>query len=424
MKGIGAMWGLMAESVSFAFFSLKSEKLRTFLSLFGVSIGIFSIVTVLCSVDSLEKNILEGIKSFGSDAMFIDIFPMMGDGNETDEEGNPLEWWDYMQRPPITEDQFRYVAGNLSLPGSIVYNVINTGKVSSGRRKVDSPTVLMTTEGVENVMSVEVAEGRNISPAEFRNGANVAVIGDAVAKELFRDEDPLGKRIKVYGSNTVVVGVLKKQGESMATVIETDNTVVIPLLYGKQVSGGGNGLNLIMAAAGEGVDKQAFKEELRILLRSCRRLSPVEKDNFTISEMTFLLNAFDEIFGTISLAGWIIGAFSLVIGGFGIANIMFVSVRERMPQIGIQKALGAKKYVILTQYLVEASVLSVTGGAVGLVLVWLLFMAINSSGSFVLEISPVNAINGVAISVLIGLLAGLIPAYQAAAVDPVKAIAS
>lgn len=424
MKGIGTMLGLMAESISFAIYSLKSERLRTFLSFFGVSIGIFSIVTVLCAVDSLEKNILEGIRSFGSDAMFISTFPMMGDGMETGDDGKPLEWWDYMLRPKLTEEQFEYVASNLSLPGSIVYSIMQGGQVSAGRRKVDGATILMTTEGVENVMSMEIADGRHISPLEFRNGINVAVIGDAVAADLFPGKSPLGERVKVYGRNAVVVGVMKKQGESMASMVETDNSAVIPLLYGKQISKGQGAIPMIMAAAGEGVDKQAFKDEIRMLFRSCRRLSPDRKDNFSISEMTFLLDMFDDIMGKFSLAGWIIGAFSLVIGGFGIANIMFVSVRERMPQIGIQKALGAKRYVIMTQYMVEASVLSIAGGIIGLMFVWLLFMALNTNGVFVMEISFANAINGVAISVVIGLLAGLVPAYQAASADPVRAINS
>lgn len=424
MKGIGTMLGLMAESISFAIYSLKSEKLRTFLSFFGVSIGIFSIVSVLCAVDSLEKNILEGIRSFGSDAMFISTFPMMGDGVETGDDGKPLEWWDYMLRPPITEDQFGYVASNLSLPGSIVYSMMQGGQVSAGRRKVEGVSILMTTDGVENVMTMEIAEGRQISSMEFRNGVNVAVIGDAVAADLFPGENPLEKRVKVYGRNTVVVGVMKRQGESMASMIETDNSVVIPLLYGKQIFRSQGTFPMIMAAAGEGVDKQTFKDELRMLFRSCRRLSPDRKDNFSISEMTFLLDMFDDIMGKFSLAGWIIGAFSLVIGGFGIANIMFVSVRERMPQIGIQKALGAKRYVILTQYMVESSVLSIAGGVIGLLFVWLLFMALNTNGVLIMGISLSNAINGVAISVVIGLLAGFVPAYQAASADPVRAINS
>lgn len=300
--------------------------------------------------------------------------------------------------------------------------MIPTNTVSFGRRKAEGASILMTTEGVENVMNIEVAGGRNFSTLEYRNGMNVAMVGDAVASELFGTEGPLGQRIKVFGSNTVVVGLLQKQGESMASIIETDNSIVIPWQYGKQVSGGSGGWKLILAAPGEGVDKQAFKDELRILLRSCRGLSPSEKDNFSISEMTFLLNAFEDVFSSVSLAGWIIGAFSLLIGGFGIANIMFVSVRERMNQIGIQKALGAKKYVILTQYLVEASVLSVAGGLIGMLLVWVLFLILNSFSDLVFEISLFNAVNGMVISIVIGVLAGIIPAYQAATVEPVKAI--
>lgn len=419
------MSGLVAESVSFAIVSLKSEKLRTFLSLFGVTIGIFSIVTVLCAVDSVKKNILEGIGSFGSDAMFIDKYPfVMGDveGAETDENGNALQWWDYMQRPPITEEQFEYVYENLGLQGDIVWCKMFDGTVSFGRNKASDVNIMMTTEGVGGVMTLDVVMGRGISEQEFIHGANVALIGDWVAKALFAGADPIGKRIKLFGSNTIVVGVLNKAGESMASFIETDNTVIVPWQYGKRISKGAFGWKNIMAAPGDGVDKQEFKEELRRLLRSCRGVQPSQKDDFSINEMTFLMKAMDDIFRKVSLAGWIIGAFSLLIGGFGIANIMFVSVKERMKQIGIQKALGAKKYVILVQYMVEASVLSIAGGIIGLLIVWLLLRLVSSLLEFPFEMSLFNAVNGVAISVFIGLLAGIIPAWQAASVDPVKAI--
>lgn len=422
MKEIKVVLGLIAESVSFAIASLKSEKLRTFLSLFGVTIGIFSIVTVLCAVDSMKKNIMDGIKSFGSDAMFIDTYPFMGNGEETDEDGNVLHWWDYMQRKPITEEQVGFVSEHLTIPGNIVWSKMIYTTVSFGRNKASNAEVMMTTAGIERVMTVDLADGRGFSELEFRSGANVALIGDGVAEALFTGVNPIGQRIKVFGANTIVVGVLNKAGESMASIIETDNTVIIPWQYGKRISKGSAGWKNIMAAPGEGADKQEFKDELRRLLRSCRGVPPSKKDDFSINEMTFLLDAMDDIFSQVSLAGWIIGAFSLLIGGFGIANIMFVSVKERMNQIGIQKALGAKKYVILTQYLVEASVLSVSGGAFGLLIVWLFFKLASTLIGFPLEVSMLNTVNGIGISMVIGILAGIIPAYQAASTDPVKAI--
>lgn len=420
VKELRIVVGLVAESASFAFFSIRSDKLRTFLSLFGVTVGIFSIVAVFCAVDSLKANIMEGVQSFGSDIVYIDRFPM---AQEEGEDGEPLQWWDYLQRPEITEENFEYVARNASLAESVVYIIMGNGNASYRRNNYSNAFLVITTDGLENVMSYSLAEGRDFSQMEIRGGSNVAILGYNVAQELFGDSYPVGKKVKVKGGSATVVGVLEKQGESMASIVNTDDAVVLPLQFGKTVLASAWGSGMMMAAPAEGVSRDAFIDELRLLLRSCRGLSPSERDDFAINEMTFLLDMLDSVFRGISKAGWIIGAFSLIIGGFGIANIMFVSVQERMNQIGIQKALGAKRYVILTQFMVEASFLSLAGGLVGILLVFLISIPVNAvSEYFTITLSPDNAIAGMLIAVVLGILSGLIPAWKAATVDPVRAI--
>ncbi|CCY37284.1 putative ABC transporter efflux protein [Alistipes sp. CAG:831] len=411
---------MIAESASFAFFSIKSDKLRTFLSLFGVTVGIFSIVAVFCAVDSLKSNIMEGVRSFGSDIVYIDRFPM---AQEEGEDGEPLQWWDYLQRPEITEENFEYVARNAALAESVVYVIMGNGNASYRRNNYSNAFLVITTDGLENVMSYSLAEGRDFSQMEIRGGSNVAILGYNVAQELFGDSYPVGKKVKIKGGSATVVGVLEKQGESMVSIVNTDDAVILPLQFGKTVLASAWGSGMMMAAPAEGVSRDAFIDELRLLLRSCRGLSPSERDDFAINEMTFLLDMLDSVFRGISKAGWIIGAFSLIIGGFGIANIMFVSVQERMNQIGIQKALGAKRYVILTQFMVEASFLSLAGGLVGILLVFLISIPVNAvSEYFTITLSPDNAIAGMLIAVVLGILSGLIPAWKAATVDPVRAI--
>ena len=411
---------LVAESASFAFFSIRSDKLRTFLSLFGVTVGIFSIVAVFCAVDSLKANIMEGVQSFGSDIVYIDRFPM---AQEEGEDGEPLQWWDYLQRPEITEENFEYVARNAALAESVVYVIMGNGNASYRRNNYSNAFLVITTDGLENVMSYSLAEGRDFSQMEIRGGSNVAILGYNVAQELFGDSYPVGKKVKVKGGSATVVGVLEKQGESMVSIVNTDDAVILPLQFGKTVLASAWGSGMMMAAPAEGVSRDAFIDELRLLLRSCRGLSPSERDDFAINEMTFLLDMLDSVFRGISKAGWIIGAFSLIIGGFGIANIMFVSVQERMNQIGIQKALGAKRYVILTQFMVEASFLSLAGGLVGILLVFLISIPVNAvSEYFTITLSPDNAIAGMLIAVVLGILSGLIPAWKAATIDPVRAI--
>ncbi|HIR95093.1 MAG TPA: ABC transporter permease [Candidatus Coprenecus stercorigallinarum] len=420
VKELRIVVGLVAESASFAFFSIRSDKLRTFLSLFGVTVGIFSIVAVFCAVDSLKANIMEGVQSFGSDIVYIDRFPM---AQEEGEDGEPLQWWDYLQRPEITEENFEYVARNAALAENVVYVIMGNGNASYRRNNYSNAFLVITTDGLENVMSYSLAEGRDFSQMEIRGGSNVAILGYNVAQELFGDSYPVGKKVKVKGGSATVVGVLEKQGESMVSIVNTDDAVILPLQFGKTVLASAWGSGMMMAAPAEGVSRDAFIDELRLLLRSCRGLSPSERDDFAINEMTFLLDMLDSVFRGISKAGWIIGAFSLIIGGFGIANIMFVSVQERMNQIGIQKALGAKRYVILTQFMVEASFLSLAGGLVGILLVFLISIPVNAvSEYFTITLSPDNAIAGMLIAVVLGILSGLIPAWKAATVDPVRAI--
>lgn len=411
VKELRIVVGLVAESASFAFFSIRSDKLRTFLSLFGVTVGIFSIVAVFCAVDSLKANIMEGVQSFGSDIVYIDRFPM---AQEEGEDGEPLQWWDYLQRPEITEENFEYVARNAALAESVVYVIMGNGNASYRRNNYSNAFLVITTDGLENVMSYSLAEGRDFSQMEIRGGSNVAILGYNVAQELFGDSYPVGKKVKVKGGSATVVGVLEKQGESMVSIVNTDDAVILPLQFGKTVLASAWGSGMMMAAPAEGVSRDAFIDELRLLLRSCRGLSPSERDDFAINEMTFLLDMLDSVFRGISKAGWIIGAFSLIIGGFGIANIMFVSVQERMNQIGIQKALGAKRYVILTQFMVEASFLSLAGGLVGIFLVFLISIPLNAvSEYFTITLSLDNAIAGMLIAVVLGILSGLIPAWKA-----------
>ena len=418
-RGIFVVFKMIAESIVFALSSLKSDKFRTFLSLLGVTIGIFSIVAVFTAVDALQKNINEGLNSFGSDMVFIQQFPM------APEEGVEFNWWEYRQRPAPTLEEFNYIKKNSQHSKYVAFVASFYKIIKYKRNSFTQGYVAAATPDWDNIYNTELSNGRNFTQLEFNNGINVAIIGAEVANVLFAQEDPIGKSIKIGGLSTTVIGVYKAQGESMVSVMDTDYLVMIPVNYARSFIDLKRRGDMIAAIPNDNAEEEEFLAELRSLMRGIRRLSPAQKDNFAINQMTFLLNVMDEIFSVINIVGWVIGGFSLLIGGFGIANIMFVSVKERTNQIGIQKALGAKRYIIMTQFLVEAAVLSILGGLFGILLVYLLSaMLEGNTGNFHLILTVGNAIRGLVVAIIIGILSGIIPAWTAARLNPVDAINS
>ncbi len=419
LKEVHTVSKMIGESVVFAFTSLKTDKFRAFLSLLGVAIGIFSIVAVFCAVDALKANVMSGLNSFGSDVIYIQEQPW-----EPEEGDSEYKWWEYRKRPSITEEEYNFLKSHADNARAIVYSSMFYGLFKRGRNSFDNGYVIATSPDLDKVANIEIDKGRNFSLLEAKSGTNVAVLGYEVASALFPDEDPLGKVIKVKNKSTVVIGVIKKQGQSMVSVFDTDNAVIIPLNYGKTMYDVSHKDGMIILAPNEGLDPDEFIASIRMLYRAQRRLKPSQKDNFAINKMTFLVKSFEGIFSVINTVGWVIGGFSLLIGGFGIANIMFVSVKERTNQIGIQKALGAKRYVILTQFLVEAAVLSLAGGLAGVLLVYIISLFMANNPSFPLVLSFGNIIKGLIIALVIGIISGVIPAYVASKLDPVKAINS
>lgn len=415
-KEVSVVIKLIGESTVFAFSSLKNDMFRTFLSLLGVCIGIFSIVAVFCAVDALRANIQEGLNTFGGDVVFIQEYPFGV------EDGGEYKWWEYRTRPNVDKRDFTFLAKNSSTSSSVVYASFFYKLLKYKRNSFSNGYVIATTPGVENVVKMDIETGRSFSPMEYSKGSNSVILGAEVASALFIGENPIGKTIKVGSFSSVVVGVLKKQGQSMMQIFDFDNSVIVPLSYGAMMYDVNNSEGMILMAPKDGVSEEEFIAETKILMRSERRLKPSQKDNFAINQMTFLSKQMDSIFAVINTAGWIIGGFSLLIGGFGIANIMFVSVKERTNQIGIQKALGAKKYVIMTQFLVESAVLSLAGGMLGILVVFAASFFLKDNPQFPVMLSVDNAVKGLIIALVIGIISGIIPAYSAAKLDPVKAI--
>ncbi|HCV15309.1 MAG TPA: ABC transporter [Rikenellaceae bacterium] len=417
-RRIQMIFKLMMESIKFAFGSLKGDKFRTFLSLFGVTIGIFSIVTVFTAIDALQSNVERGLNSFGTTTVYVQEFPF------APEEGEEYKWWEFRTRPTPKYEEYLFLKSNSKTLESVAFVTFTNLSVKYRRNTFTGGFVTAPTFEWDKVANVEIDNGRYFSMSETQSSVPVAIIGYEVAETLFKGEDPINKIIKLGNSNTRVIGVMRKAGESIVNIFDTDNSVLVPYSYAGTLFNVKRSSAMICLKPQDNVSRDEFIQEMRQLMRAVRRLKPKQKDNFALNEMTFLLNSTKEIFGGINLAGWIIGGFSILIGGFGIANIMFVSVKERTNLIGIQKALGAKKYTILTQFLAEAAVLALAGGAVGILFVSLLVLAVGSNESFPMQLSAYNIIRGLMISSVIGIVSGFLPAYTAANLNPVDAINS
>ena len=408
---------IVLESFRFAYHALVSNKLRTFLSLLGITIGIFAIISVFTVVDSLESNVRKSVASLGSSVVFVQKWPW--------EFGGDYPWWKYMNRPTPQLDEVPEIQHRSDMAGAVCYiaNVNKTVKYLSN--SVENADISGVSQNYNQVQSFELSEGRYFTEAESNSGRPFAIIGVTIAESLFGETNAIGKRIKIFGREATVIGVFKKEGESMMGN-SNDNTVLLPILYL------GNFMDLrsdrldpfIMVKAKEGIAVDELKFELTGIMRSIRKLKPLADDDFALNEISLLSSGFDSIFAVIGMAGWIIGGFSIIVGGFGIANIMFVSVKERTNLIGIQKSLGAKNYFILIQFLIESIVLCLIGGIIGLLIIFGGTLLVNHLADMDVALSRSNIVLGITISVLIGIISGFIPAYSASQLDPVEAMRS
>ncbi len=404
---------LLRESLIFAFNELIVNKIRTFLSLLGITIGIFSVIAVFTIFDSMEIYLRESINSLGSNVMFVQKWPWMQ---------NDLEWWKIMNRDEPTLDDLDAINKKSELMEASTF-LAGINKTLKNRNNImENIRVDGVSYDYPKIFNLELQSGRFFTEMEANNGRGVALIGATVAENLFPGEDPIGKNIKVGGYKTYVIGVFKKKGDD-AFGNSPDETLTVPINYLRNFlnlrrSGG----STIAVLAKPNITNDQLRDELTGILRSYHRIKPGKEDDFAINETSVISKGFDAFFAIIATIGWVIGGFSLLVGGFGIANIMFVSVKERVNIIGIQKSLGAKNYFILFQFLFEAIALALIGGILGLLIVLLLVVIVNAAFDFSMVLTLGNIMLGIIVSSLIGLISGFIPAYQASKLDPVEAM--
>ena len=409
---------VLKESFNFAINALRNNRLRTFLSLVGVTIGIFSIIAVLAAVDSLKKEIEGSISSLDNSTIFLGRFSF----GPTD-----VPMWKREQFPDVTYEEYQHL--KRTVPGlyasSYTLNVQNE-TLKYEDKSVGNVEMGAVTDEYYDIESLQIAEGRFFNESESVSGAPVIVLGDEIANSLFGSgAEAIGKKIRLYGRKFTVIGVLKREGSGIFGDSK-DTSAFLPVNMVRKIFGNNNKslFPFIIIKPNEGVDNAEFIAVLGQKLRTLRGLKPDDIDNFFVNQLQGFADAIDNITGTMNMIGLVISGFSLLVGGFGIANIMFVSVKERTNLIGIQKALGAKNKFILFQFLFEAVILAVIGGLIGLIFVFLgsLIATSLAGGDFQFVLSPFNMMVGTAIAAGIGLISGILPAISASRLDPVEAI--
>ncbi len=409
---------LVKEGGAFAVSSLVVNRLRTTLSLLGITIGIFAIISVFTLVDSMERSVRSSFETLGDDSIFIERMPW---GPE-DGDGE-YAWWKYMKRPGVTYEEAKLLKQRMSTAGVVSFFAGASRTVENGNSTAENINVIAAAEGFENFVTVDIGRGRNFSSSELNNGRRLCLLGYDVAQTLFGLEDPVGKDIKVGGFRTTVIGVLEKEGQSLFGG-GADEWVIVPVLFGQIIMNLNESNTQITLRPKEYVSLKAMEDEALMNMRAIRKLRPSEDKNFAMNKSSMLNNGLDQVFGILTLVGLIIGGFSILVGGFSIANIMFVSVKERTSIIGIQMALGAKRSFILFQFLFESVLLCLIGGGIGLLVIFLGSMIASSATGFDLALTLKNVLIGLGFSVGIGLVSGLVPSSMAARMVPVDAIRS
>jgi putative ABC transport system permease protein len=405
---------LIRESYLFAYNAIKVNKVRTFLSLSGITIGIFSVISVLSVFDSLEHSIRDSLDDLGSNVLFIQKWPwMMGGGD--------YPWWRYVNRPETTIAEMEEIQRRSNAADAVAFMFSTRRNLNFLNNTYEEVTINAVSHDYEKAMPLDIQEGRYFTRTESLAGRNVVIIGAKIAEDLFAGAEPLGQSIKVAGNKATVIGILKSQGEG-SFGNSTDEEVIVPMNFARNFVNLRNIGTTILVNGKPNVSSAQLTDEMTGIMRSLRKLKPGEDNNFALNEISIIDQGLQSFFSGLAIIGWIIGGFSLLVGGFGIANIMFVSVRERTNIIGIQKAIGAKNYFILLQFLFEAVFLSLLGGIIGLIIIYFGMLAFKDSLGFALMLSQKNILIGIVISTIIGLGSGFIPAWVAARLDPVEAI--
>lgn len=400
---------------------LNNNKLRSALSLTGVAFGIFCIISVLALVDSLEYKIQTDISALGTNTIYIDKWEYGA------QEDNDFPWWKFVNRPDPKFQDVKYIKERTTLAENVAYFTQENTNLEYKNSELQNVSVFGVSNEYNQIQNIDITAGRYFTETEFKSTAPLVVLGYENAVQLFGTaERAIGKTVSFNNHRANIIGVIAKQGQSFGPGWDFDHCIIISYYFYGTVYDVNEKYNqhFIMVKGKPNVPSTALTDELKGVMRQIRKLSPKQENNFALNDINFMAKAVSGFFGTVNIGGWAIAGLSLIVGAFGVANIMFVTVRERTSQIGLKKAIGAKSRTILLEFLLESAFLCLIGGVIGLLMVSGLAAILNAVLPFPIIISLNIIVLAFSICVILGILSGIIPATIAARMNPVDAIRS
>jgi putative ABC transport system permease protein len=400
------------EGLAISWSAIRANKLRSVLTTLGIVIGIVTVTLMGTAIEGLNRAFLKAISSVGADVLYVQREDWSGPDTEE-------QWRKIQKRPQLTIEQASALERDLKLALAVAPLAFDQRLIKYEKRGASGVTIVGSTDQLLLTGGISIADGRFLSAADAEGGRPVCVIGSTVATNLFERGSPLGKKVMIGQRPFEVIGVLEKQGDMFG---QFDNQAIVPLLQMTATFRHTRELEMIQVKVKDVVDLESAKEELHSVMRRIRRLEPGDPDDFAINQQEQILEMVHKVTAIIGGIGLFITGLSLFVGGIGIMNIMFVSVAERTREIGIRKAIGAKRRTILLQFLVEAAAICLIGGAIGLGIAWPLTLLMQTY--IPAALSPLVVSLALLVSLVTGVLSGFVPAWRAARMDPVDALRS
>ncbi len=397
------------EYLRMAWDSLKTHKLRSLLTTLGILIGVTTIITIFTTIQGLNQYVYGQLSNIGASTVYVQKYPWVIKG----------DFWKYRNRKNITYKEYLALKKYCTLADHISPEVFSVKNVFYKNESLDNIFVIGTNEQYSLTANLFPATGRFLTELDVRHKQYVCVIGYEVADHLFHKENPIGRKIRIGSDKYRVIGILEKKGDFFGQSM--DNFIVVPIGTFRRVYGGHRGLRVALMTNNSD-DMEDMKDEIRGIMRRVRKTPPDQADDFSINQQDMLTDLYNKLTATLFTIVFVIGGISLLVGGIGIMNIMLVSVTERTREIGIRKAIGAKRSHILIQFLIESILIASVGGVLGIILGFFAGNLVLAQMDLSMGVSLLSILIGFGFSSLVGIIAGFYPARKAAGLNPIDSL--